>query len=287
MATISLRLQLDRFRLAFLQNDQRAMQELWKQLKGAPDSYRFPLLRSDVEEYCGRFRRARELIQQASNMVPGTAAERRNEISSWNAAPWSALWEAEIGNSARAREIAATALPTVSDRERKLSLALAFARAGNIEQAQKMADVLDHDSPLDTLVQNYHLPTIRAAMKLNENDPAGAISALQPSLKYELSLNFSFNSLYPAYMRGLAYLQLGDGRLAAAEFQKWVDHRGLVGMDVLGALVHLQSARAQKMMGDEAAARTSYETFLDLWKNADSDIPIYRQAKAEYANLRK
>ena len=280
-------LQEDRFRLAFLQNDERAMQELWKQAKGGADAYRFLVLRSDVEQYYGRFRRARELIQQASSMVQGTAAERRNEISSWKAGPRYALWEAEIGNSARAREIAANALPTVSDRERKLYLALAFARAGNIEQVQKMADVVDHDAPLDTLVQNYHLPTIRAAMKLNENDPAGAIAVLQRSLKYELSFNFSFNGLYPAYIRGLAYLQLGDGRLAAAEFQKLVDHRGLVAPDVIGALAHLQIARAQKMMGDEAAARKSYETFLDLWKNADPDLPIYREAKAEYAELQE
>src|ERR1700736_5113541 len=94
--------------------------------------------------------------------------------------------------------LTATALRTVSNREGKLYLALAFARAGNIEQARKMADALDHDSPLDTLVQNYSLPTIRAAMKLNANDPAGAIAALQPSLKYELSSTFSFNGLYPA-----------------------------------------------------------------------------------------
>jgi eukaryotic-like serine/threonine-protein kinase len=278
-------LQNDRFRLAFLQNDQRAMQEQLKQAKGAPDAYLSLLRRSEVEEYHGRFRRARELIQQASNMVPGTAAERRNEISSWDSDPRYALWEAEIGDSARARQMAATSLQTVSDRDIKQYLALASARAGNIEQAQKMADVLGHDAPLDTLVQNYHLPTIRAAMKLNANDPAGAITALGPSLKYELSFNFSFNSAYPAYIRGIAHLQRGEGRLAAAEFQKLVDHRGLVGTDVIGALAHLQIARAQKMMGDEAAARKSYETFLDLWKNADPDIPIYRQAKAEFAKL--
>jgi hypothetical protein len=99
---------------------------------------------------------------------------------------------------------------------RKAVFALAFARAGNIEQARKVADDLDQDAPLDTLVQNYSLPTIRAAMKLNANDPAGAIAALQSSLKYELSFNRSFNGLYPAYIRGLAYLQLDQGRLAAA-----------------------------------------------------------------------
>ena len=271
-------LQENRIRLAFLQNNQRAMQEQWNQAMGRPDADQFLLLRSSVEEYHGRFRRARELIQQAGDLASGTAAEPRYDT---------ALWEAECGDSARARQIAAIALKTVSNRDGKLYLALAFARAGNIEQARKMADTLDRDSPLDTLVQNYSLPTIRAAMKLNANDPAGAIAALQPSIKYELSFNFSFNGLYPAYIRGLAYLQLGEGRLAAAEFQKLVDHRGLVGRDVIGSLAHLQMAKAQKMMCDEASARKWYEDFLALWKDADRDVPIYQQAKAEYAKLRK
>jgi tetratricopeptide (TPR) repeat protein len=181
--------------------------------------------------------------------------------------------------------MAATALKTINNRDGRLCLALAFARAGNSEQARKLADALDRDSPLDTLVQNYSLPTIRAAMKLNANDPAGAIAALQPSVKYELSYNYSFNGLHPAYIRGLAYLQLGEGRLAAAEFQKLLDHRGLVATDVIGALAHLQIARAQKMMGDEVSARKWYEDFLALWKDADPDIPILKQAKAEYAKL--
>ena len=276
----------DRIRLAFLRDDQRAMQEQWNKAMGRPDAYRLPLLRSEVEEYHGRFRRARELIQQASDMAPGTASERKYETSLWASEPRYALWEAE-SDSGRARQIAAAGLRTVRNRGEELYLALAFARAGNIEQARKMADGLDLDSPLDTLVQNYSLPTIRAAMKLNANDPAGAIAALQPSLKYELSFNLSFNGLYPAYIRGLAYLQLGQGRLAAAEFQKLVDHRGLVGTDVIGALAHLQIARAQKMMGDETSARKWYEDFLALWKDADPDIPILKQAKAEYAKLGK
>jgi eukaryotic-like serine/threonine-protein kinase len=268
-----------RIRLAFLRNNQRAMQEQWNPAMGRPDAYEFLLSRSTVEEYHGRFRRARELIQQASDIAPGTAAEPRLET---------ALWEAESGDSARAIQIAATALRTAaSNRDGKLYLALAFARVGNLEQAGKMADALGQDAPIDTLVQNYSLPTIRAAMKLNADDPAGAIAALQPSLKYELSFNFSFNSLYPAYIRGLAYLQLGEGRLAAAEFQKLADHRGLVASDVTGALAYLQMARAQKMMGDRDSARKWYEDFLALWKDADPDLPIYQQAKTEYAKLGK
>jgi tetratricopeptide (TPR) repeat protein len=194
----------------------KPMQEQGNQAMGRPDPYRFLLLRSYAAECHGPFRRARELIQQAADMAPGTAAEPRYEP------PWTRPRVA----TQPAGQIAATALRTINNREGKLYLALAFARAGNIEQARKMGDALDHDSPLDMLVQNYSLPTIPAAMKLNANDPAGAIAALQPSLKCELSFNFSFNGLYPENIRGLAYLQLGEGRLAAAEFQKLVDHRG-------------------------------------------------------------
>jgi serine/threonine protein kinase/Flp pilus assembly protein TadD len=277
-------LQQGRIRMAFLQNDQRAMQEQWNQAIGRPDAYLFLLVRSEVEEYHGHFSRARQLIRQALGTASGTAAGRRFDTLSWEAR--SALWEAE-SDSTHARQIAATALKTASNRQSKLYLALALARAGDTEQAGKMADVLSKDFPLDTMVQNYHLPTIRAAMKLNANDPTGAIAALEPSLRYELSWNDSFNGLYPAYLRGLAYLGQGEGRLAAVEFQKLLDHRGLVGTDVIGATTYLQMARAQKMVGDNAAARKFYEEFLSVWKDADPDLPVYRQAKAEYAQLKK
>jgi len=161
-----------------------------------------------------------------------------------------------------------------------------LARAGEIGQAQKLADALGHNFPLDTAVQNYYLPTIRAAMKLHEKDLAGAVEVLRPTVKYDLASPDSFNSLYPAYIRGLAYLQMGEGRLATVEFQKLLDHPGIVGREVIGALSHLQLARAHKLMGNQAAARKSYKDFLTLWKDADSDIPIYQQAKAEYARLR-
>jgi tetratricopeptide (TPR) repeat protein len=145
-------LQEHRIRLAFLRNDQRAMQEQWNQAMGTPVEYRLPLLRSYVEEYHGRFRRARELIQQASEMAPGSAAELRYET---------VLWEAESGDSARTRQIAATALKTVNNRDEKLYLALAFARAGNIEQARTMADALDQYAPL-TPRTNPRRTTIRS-----------------------------------------------------------------------------------------------------------------------------
>ena len=277
----------DRIRLAFLQHDQPALEEQLNQASDKPGDYELPLSKTEVEEYHGHFRRARELIEQALRMAPGAPSERRHQISLWQSGPRQSLWEAEAGDSARARQMATTALETMGDRDQAQYLALAFARAGDNEQARRMADSLDKDSPLNTLVQNYSLPTIRAAMKLNAKDPNGAIEALKPARQYELSANPSFNGLYPAYIRGLAYLQLANGRLAAAEFQKLVDHRGLVGTDVIGALAYLEMARAQRMMGDKVAAAKWYEQFLDLWEVADSDIPILKQAKAEYANLRR
>ncbi len=123
---------------------------------------------------------------------------------------------------------------------------------------------------------------------MQQHDPAAAIELLRATTKYELSWNIeSFDFLYPAYVRGQAYLALGDGRSAAAEFQKLIDHPGLINYHVTGPLAWLQLGRAQKMMGDEAAARKSYEKFLSLWRDADPDVPIYQQAKAEYARLKK
>jgi eukaryotic-like serine/threonine-protein kinase len=191
----------------------------------------------------------------------------------------------EVGNFAEGHRLIADALSRHLSRNERLSLALIFARVGNLQQARQLAEAINHEFPLDTLTQKYCLPVIWAAIKLRENDPAGAIETLRPALHYDFAYPNAFNGVYPAYIRGMAYLQTGDGRSAAAEFQKVVDHPAIVGRSVIGALVHLQLGRAQAMMGDKVNARKSYQNFLELWKDADSDIPIYRQAKAEYARL--
>jgi hypothetical protein len=144
---------------------------------------------------------------------------------------------------------------------------------------------MNQQAPQDTLMQFYYLPTIRAAMELQRHNPTAAIEILRPTEPYELIVGDNFSSMYPTYFRGLAYLQLGQGKPAAMEFQKLLDHSAIVGKDVTGALAHLQLGRAQAMMGDKAAARKSYQDFLTLWKYADPGIPIYKQAKAEYAQL--
>ena len=268
--------------LAFLRNDDATMQEQWKVVARFPGAYKWLFYgKARVNSYYGRFRESRDAVEQGKKL-----AARAGELSSLD---WllgeEAQTEVEVGNSNRAQRLATTALKTARNRGARLAMSLVLARSGDIKEATKLVDAAAQDSPLDTTVQGYCLPTIRAAVKLYENDPSGAVKALQPTLKYELGTEDCFANLYPAYIRGLAYLQMGNGRLAAPEFQKLLDHPGFVGAFVLGALSHLQLARAQRVAGDKNGARRSYEDFLALWKDADADIPIYRQAKQEYASL--
>jgi eukaryotic-like serine/threonine-protein kinase len=230
-----------------------------------------------IEIQQGRFHSAERLRLQA--LGPASKA------SAW----WvvlSALEDAEVGKDGQARRCESEVAANNLDGNNRIALALALARSGRTDEASKLADRISTERPEDTLVQHYFIPTIRAAIKLRQRDPAAAIDLLRGTAKYDLAFTGSFESLYPAYIRGLGYLQLGDGRSAAAQFQKLIDNPGFTVRHVIGPLAWLQLARAQKVMGDEAAARKSYETFLDLWKNADPDVPIYQQAKAEYANLR-
>jgi len=275
-------LRAHRVLLAFLQKDNAAMQEQWDWGRGKPDpEYILAHGRSMVEQYYGQFRKAHGWKER---LFDPAKSSRKTMLLAYDAGD--ALSEAEVGNLARAKQTARIALlADPRNRDTRLTLALAFARAGDLAAAQKLADQLSEELPLDTLAQNYSLPVIRAAMRLHVNDAAGAVEALRPTMNYELAYPDEFNSLYPAYIRGLAYLQLGDSHKAAAEFQKLLDHPGLVGRDVIGALSYLQLGRAKRISSDVTAARKSYQEFLTLWKDADRDIPIYRQAKAEYAKL--
>ncbi|MFZ1973282.1 MAG: hypothetical protein WAU89_10580 [Candidatus Acidiferrales bacterium] len=199
---------------------------------------------------------------------------------------FSALEDAEVGKEAQARGDESKAAGIQLDRNSRVALAQALARSGRVAEAGRLADQLSAERPEDTLVQHYFVPTIRAAIKLQQQEPAAAVDLLRGTVKYDLAFT-GFDYLYPAYIRGLAYLEVGDGRSAAAQFQKMIDNPGFTVRHVTGALAWLQLGRAQKMTGNEAAARKSYETFLKLWKDADPGIPIYQQAKAEYARLAK
>ena len=165
--------------------------------------------------------------------------------------------------------------------------ALALARAGDTARAQELAAELDKTFPLDTLVQKYWLPTIRAAVALERKDPNRAVELLKSASAIELGQPAQVNVfLCPVYLRGEAYLMLHDGNAAAAEFQKFIDHYGLVVNFPWGALARLSRARAYSLSGDNMKAKADYQDFLNLWKDADPDVPVYQQAKAEYATLR-
>jgi DNA-binding winged helix-turn-helix (wHTH) protein len=243
-------------------------------------SYREDFLyeHSLIEIQQGHFHSAERLRLQAF----GSTSKASN--ADWWAI-LSALEDAEVGNDAQARGYESKGPGGPLDRNGKIALALALARSGREAEAGRLADQVSAERPEDTLVQHYFTPTIRAAIKLRQHDPAAAIDLLRGTAKYDLAFT-GFDYLYPAYIRGLAYLDLGDGRSAAAQFQKLIDNPGFSVRHVTGPLAWLQLGRAQQMTGDDAAARKSYETFLDLWQNADPDIPIYQQAKAEYAKLR-
>ena len=270
----------ERLIVAFATGDRDNVEKILKEEEQGKYREDFLHEHSLIEIQQGRFHSAERLRLQA--------LERTSKPS--NADWWlvlSALEDAEVGNDVQARRYESKAAGSPLDRNNKIALALALARSGQTAEAGRLADQISADRLEDTLVQHYFIPTIRAAIKLQQHDPAAAIDLLRGTAKYDLAFTASFESAYPAYIRGLAYVGLGDGQSAAAQFQKLIDNPGFSVRHVIGPLAHLQLGRAQKMMGDEAATRKSYETFLDLWKNADPDLPIYQQAKAEYATLRK
>ena len=270
----SLVMRLTRLDLAYIEGDQETADRIFRKEEHGPDAAEFLYRLSLWATFLGRFHSADRLALQ----VP----------QDWANPPlFLALSNSEAGRLAEARNAEERALRLKLDRGSRMILALALARSGKTEQAGKIADEVNAEAPLDTVVQYYLVPTVRAAIKLQQHQPAAAIELLRGASKYELAYTDSFDFLYPAYVRGQAYLALGDGGSAAAEFQKLIDHPGLTRYHVTGPLSWLQLGRAQKMMGDEAAARKSYEKFLSLWKDADPDVPIYQQAKAEYAVLRR
>jgi hypothetical protein len=200
-----------------------------------------------------------------------------------------ALVEVELGDAGAARKDVAAALQLASTRSTRILAALALARAGDLLQAQKMADELEKENPLYTTIISYWLPSVRAAIALQRKDPATAIRLLEPARYYELGGPQPAPGLgaylYPVYLRGEAYLALGKGAEAAAEFQKYRNHLGISFNYVPGALSQLQLARATAMQGDAAKAKSQYVKFLAIWKDADPSLPALKEAKAEHAKL--
>jgi hypothetical protein len=201
-----------------------------------------------------------------------------------------AVWEAFYGNAAAARQSAGKALGLGRGRDVDYAAAFALALSGDLPQARALADDLAREGPEDTSVQFLYLPTLRALFALNADDPAAAIQALQIASRYDLALGRvgfigRFGGLYPIYVRGLAYLAARQPAQAAAEFQRIVDHRSIVLVDPMDALARLQLARALVLAGDTVKAKSAYSDLLTLWQNADSDIAIVKETRAEYARL--
>jgi predicted Zn-dependent protease len=269
--------------VAFLKGDAAQMAQLASAAMGKPGFDDWSLaMQADTEGWYGKLKSAHELTRKAMDSAQHNDAKESSAV--YQAA--AALREVESGAREQARAEANAALKLAPNRDVRAMAALALARAGDTAGAEKLAAELDKAFPLDTLVQRYWLPAIRAGVALERKDPNRAIELLKAASAVELSVPASLAIyLCPAYLRGEAYLMLHDGNRAAAEFQKFIDHRGVVGNFPWGALARLGLARAYAMQGDTAKAKTAYQDFLTLWKDADPDIPILKQAKAEYAKL--
>jgi tetratricopeptide (TPR) repeat protein len=284
------------YALAFLSSDSAAMAEQQHWFAGNPESENFGLaLASDTEAYGGHLAKARELTKQTVDSAIRADSKETGAIFQAIAAQR----EAAYGNAAEARQTAAEALmlaPTSQGVESEA--ALAFAMAGDTAQAESLAQDLGKRFPLNTQIQSLWLPAIQAQLALDRKNPAVALSTLQASSAIELgSINFLVNisCLYDVYVRGEAYLAAGQGSAAAVEFQKVLNHSGIVWNCWTGSLAHLGVARANALEArtsqgaDADAARVralaAYQDFLTLWKEADPDLPLLKEAKAEYAKL--
>ena len=277
-------LHLTGYYLAFFKNDTAAMAQHVAWGAGKPGD-EDPLLaaQSDTEGYYGRLPAARDFARRAVDSA--IRADSKETAALWQSD--GALREAEFGNTAEARHGATAALALAPGRDVKVLAALALARSGDIPHATALANELEKAYPTNTTLKLYWFPIVRAAIALGSQKPADAIVALEAVAPYELGSPppFQVGTMYAPYIRGEAYLAKHDGAGAAREFQKLLDRRGLVVNYPLASLAHLGLARAYAISGDTAKEKSAYQDFFALWKNADPDIPILKEAKAEYAKL--
>jgi eukaryotic-like serine/threonine-protein kinase len=267
------------YTIAFLQNDTAGMKEQVDWAVGKQPEEEWMLnTEASTAVYSGQLGKARELWRRARAL-----AERRGTKETLAAYETDAAWrEVHVGNLGEARKRATAAVALSTGREVACGIAPVLAMAGDAVRARSLADDLARRFTENTALRFSCLPTIQARIALSHHDPTKAIGFLQVAAPYEVGMG----GLYPAYLRGEAYLAAHQGVEAAAEFQKILDHRGIVGNGLIGALTHLQIGRAYALKGDTTKAKAAYQDFLVLWKDADHDIPILIAAKAEYAKLK-
>jgi DNA-binding winged helix-turn-helix (wHTH) protein/tetratricopeptide (TPR) repeat protein len=273
--------------LAFYKDDREGMQQAVKSAQGKPDSMDWIADRQAAAlAYSGRLQEARVLSRQAIELAQHQGdPERAAQF-----AIRSALWEAFFGNARQAKQGAATGLGLARNREVEYGAAVAVGLAGDSKQAQTLADHLESGFPEDTSIRFSYLPVIHAILALNRGDSAAAITSLEPATPYELgsprcAVVGYYGSLYPIMLRGEAYLAAHKGPEAAREFEKLLDHREFMIGDPVSALARYGLARSYALSGDVNNARIQYKEFLVLWKDADPDLPILKEAKAEFAKL--
>ncbi|MEE9184857.1 MAG: bacterial transcriptional activator domain-containing protein [Acidimicrobiia bacterium] len=271
---------IDLFTIAFVQGDAAAMQRHvdWAKGKGLGEAVMLGT-QASTAAFSGQLQRFRELNRQALDLLQH---QNLKEIAA-NFEAGQAWTEAGVGNYRRARQRAQAALAVSDGMFVKIAAAYALALSGDLERAQSLAKEVGQRSSTDTIINAVVLPMIGGAIELQRGHPGQAIELLQAVTPYELS-DPGFAAIF---IRGQAYLRAGSGSEAAAEFQKILDHRGVGPTDLLYPLAHCGLARAHALAGDTAGARRAYQDFLALWKDADPDIPILLEAKAEYAKLRE
>jgi eukaryotic-like serine/threonine-protein kinase len=270
-----------RYAIAFMENDATEMERQISWALGKPGTEDvFVFEAAATEAYFGRLRKGRQLTRRA--IESALRSGKKEDAARYQV---SLAWrEADCGNPKEALAGVVAALADKSNRDLQVSAGVTLARAGDSARAQAVANDLQARYPLDRLkVNGYWLPTIHAAIEMDRDNASRALEFLRATSTFELYQN---GGLYAAYLRGLAYLLQRRGAEAATEFQKLLDHQGLVGNSGYGALARLGLARAYVAQGDTTKARSAYQDFLTLWKDADPDIPILKQAKAEYAKLR-
>jgi tetratricopeptide (TPR) repeat protein len=268
------------YSIAFVEGDEEAMGQQVLAAKGKPGESALLATQASAAAFWGRLQKSRELYGQAIAQARRSDSRR----SAATLAALEALTEAEVGNYQRAREIVAQALPRGAPVQPLAVLAL--ARAGDVGRAQRLSNDLARRFPRDTLLHSLALPTIRAHIEIHRGNPREAIDLLQAARPYELGMPADFPSFAAIYVRGQAYMLAGEIGQAIVEFRKILDHRGLDPVSPFYALAHLRLARAYGLAAAEGRRRLAYEDFLDLWRNADPDVPILLEAKAEFALLR-
>jgi len=264
--------------LAFLNGDAEGMQRQMKWSEGKPSEYLLLNDATSVAAAHGQMQKAGELMHRSVQVSDRLGFKETTADTQ----SFFAVTQAEMGNASKAKELAASSSALAHGRSNMESVAVALALTGEVSRAQAIEDDLSHRFPDDTLLHQVNISVVRALIEMDRKAPEKAIEALQAATPYELGTN---QGLFPIYVRGLAYLQAKRGAEAAAEFQKMVDHRGIAPTAPEHSLAKLGLGRAYVLTGDTAQARAAYQDFFALWKDADPDVPVLKDAKAEYEKL--